>query len=281
MKVREYSIIRAILFIIITITSYYVITAGYNAFVTFQASKMITEGFQGGCHDIEFAQFTSMCANSMRGSGANRPITPQVNNVMKSLGLGVGTASKKPTATDANAAFLRLLRFINPSRNTQAAVPFRDMIKCLFFTCDSYVKVVPDLTDIVKSGPLLFAGAKKPVAAVPVAAAPVVAPKPAPKPATPTTQVEKLMSFMKIPVPKPTPKPAPAPAPAPSQPTPADDLRTVLAYLDTRRSVQQDPLFFKTLRDLFMAERASTLRNDIEFGRLSQLVVPEHVFRAL
>jgi hypothetical protein len=230
MKVRYYNSIRAVLLIIIIITSYYVITAGTSAFVT--------EGFQGGCHDIEYAQFTSMCANSIRGSGANRPVTPQVNNIAQFLqGLPgfkrvAPPAPKAPDATAANAAFLRLLTFINPSRNTPAAVPFRDMIKCLFFTCDSYVKVVPELTNTVSQAPLIFTGARQS-------------------------------------------------APPPSAPKPADDLRTVLGYLDTRRTVQDEPRFFTTIRDLFMADGKSTLRNDIEFGRLLQLVNPEHVFRAL
>ena len=226
--------IRGILLIIITITSYYVITAGYNAFMTMRQAARVesfTSSQQGKCHDIDYASFQSMCINSIKGPGANRPYTPQMN-LMNAFFLqkAAGTRASRPTPTDANQAFLRLLKYINPNRNATAVVPFRDMIKCLFFTCDSYVIVMDDMTKFIESQPILFSGAQASVGLV----------------------VDK--------------------------PNPAQDLRVLLSYLDTRRTTQEDPAFFNAIRTLFMANTA-TLRNDIEFGRLAQLVNPDHVFR--
>ncbi len=241
---EQIRIIRSILLVILIITSYYVLRAGYNAFVTsreaenFQVASS-TRGplNKGTCSDIEYAQINNICTFDLLGAAATKPMTPQlkkVNALFANLPFNLSrfaSSKKKVAAANANDALLRLLSYINERRTDMSIIRFRNMIKCLFYTCSSNVKGVADLTQIITDANPIFSGAPKRSG-----------------PVAPST-------------------------------APAADLETVLSFLDTRSSALEEPAFFKLLRDNFMEPTTTAQRSDIPFGKLSQLVNPQRIFQ--
>jgi hypothetical protein len=244
----QYNIIQGILVIIIIITSYLVLNAGYNAFITYsrRAEAFAAGGQQGTCDAHEFAQFTDKCAYDMRGGAAARPLTPQMkrmNTVLQRQQLSslipasflqrlqpslASAVSSGPTATQANEAAIGLLQYINQRRALPSMFRLRNAIKCLFFTCSSPVHPVADMTAFLAGKPTLFSRASA--------------------------------------------------GPA-SRDSPADQLMLILSYLDTRKSADEDAAFFTALHTYFMGgDKNAVLRPDIPFGQLAAAINPEHIF---
>jgi hypothetical protein len=225
--------IKLALIIIIFITSYFVLISGYNAFISY-TRRIREDGFvgdapnQGKCTTHEYADYTIRCVYDLKGPSGTKPISPQLSTLNAMLRL---PTPQGPTPTEANEALIDLLDYINKNRYDPSLFRFRNMIKCLFFTCSSNVKAIDEMGEFISKTPLIFTRA--------------------------TLRTARTVGTN----------------------SPASLLKTILSYLDTRRTIEDEPLFFETIRDIFMERESSSLRTDIPFGQLLNRVDPEHIFR--